>query len=95
MYHQLLAHFAQNLNVPLPGNGAGTAQLRIIINIVLGIAGAVALLVITMAGFRFITSRGNPGQVAQARDAIIYSLIGLVTMMSAFIIVNFVIFKIR
>ncbi|HEX7963768.1 MAG TPA: pilin [Candidatus Saccharimonadales bacterium] len=93
--NNLLIFFAQNLNVPIPGTGASTPQIRTIINIVLSIAGAVALLVITMAGFRYVTSRGNPSQVQQARDAIIYSLIGLVVMMSAFLIVNFVVFKLR
>lgn len=96
--HDVLLHFtnfAQNLNVPLPGAGAGTAQLRTIVNIILSISGAVALLVITMAGFRYVTSRGNPSQTAQARDAILYSLIGLVVLMSAFIIVNFVVFKLN
>lgn len=91
----LLLLVAQNLSVPLPGIGAGTNQIRIVINLVLSISGAVALLIITMAGFRFVTSRGNPQQVAQARDAIIYSLIGLVVLMSAFLIVNFVLFKLR
>lgn len=93
--HDFLIHFAQNLNVPLPGTGAGTAQIRTIVNILLSISGAVALLVITMAGFRYVTSRGNPSQTAQARDAILYSLIGLVVLMSAFLIVNFVVFKLR
>ena len=88
-------YFAQNLNVPLPGTGAGTSQIKIIVNLFLSIAGAVALLTVTMAGFRYVTSRGNPQQTAQARDAIIYSVIGLIVMMSAFIIVNFVVFKLK
>lgn len=87
--------FAQNLNVPLPNTAAGTSQIRTIINLILSIAGAVAVLVITMAGFRYVTSRGNPQQVAQARDAILYSVIGLVVMISAFVIVNFVVFKLK
>ncbi|HSX34596.1 MAG TPA: pilin [Candidatus Saccharimonadales bacterium] len=93
--HDFLIHFAQNLNVPLPGTAAGTAQIRTIVNVLLSVSGAVALLVITMAGFRYITSRGNPSQTAQARDAILYSLIGLVVIMSAFVIVNFVVFKLK
>jgi hypothetical protein len=95
LLHSLVTFFAQNVDVPLPGTGAGTAQIRTVINVLLSVAGAVALLVMTMAGFRFVTSRGNPQQVSQARDAILYSLIGLVTMISAFVIVNFVIFKLR
>lgn len=102
--YSLLLRFAQtcpinqpsnNLCVPLPQPGAGTPQIHIIVNLALGIAGAVALLVITMAGFRYVTSRGNPQQVTQARDAIIYALIGLVVLMSAFLIVNLVVFKLR
>jgi hypothetical protein len=93
--HELLSHVAQNITVNLPQPGAGGGQIRLVINVLLSISGAVALLVITMAGFRFVTSRGSPQQVAQARDAIVYSLIGLVVIMSAFMIVNFVVFKIR
>jgi hypothetical protein len=93
--HELLSHLAQNVNVNLPTPAAGNAQIKAVVNVLLSVSGAVALLVITMAGFRFVTSRGNPQQVAQARDAIIYSCIGLVVIMSAFIIVNFVVFKIR
>jgi hypothetical protein len=93
--HELLSHVAQNITVNLPAPAAGNAQIKEVVNVLLSVSGAVALLVITMAGFRFTTSRGNPQQVAQARDAIIYSCVGLVIIMSAFIIVNFVVFKIK
>jgi len=94
MYH-LLNYFAQNLNVPIPNPAADTAHIKAIINIFLSVAGAVALLVITIAGFRYAASRGTPGAVTQARDAIIYSLIGLVIIISAFAIVNFVVFQLK
>jgi hypothetical protein len=93
--YNLLVHFAQNVTVPLPTTAAGSAQIKQFVNLLLAISGAVALLVITMAGFRFVSSRGNPQQVSQARDAIIYSCIGLVVIMSAFVIVNFVVFKLK
>ena len=91
----LLTIFAQNLTVNLPVVDAGPSEIKQVINLILSIAGAVALLIITMAGFRFVSSRGEPQQVSQARNAIIYSSIGLVVLVSAFAIVNFVVFKLR
>lgn len=77
------------LNVPLPRVGTDN-KLHEILNIVLGISGAVAVLIIVLAGFRYITSQGNPNEITMARNAIIYSLVGLVVIISAFAIVNFV-----
>ncbi len=55
------------------------------------ITAAVSLLVLTISGFRYIISRGDPGAVSKAKNAIIYSLVGLVVSMSAFAIVSFVV----
>ncbi|MDB5183209.1 MAG: hypothetical protein JWO47_993 [Candidatus Saccharibacteria bacterium] len=57
----------------------------------LGIAAAVALLIIVISAFRMVISRGNPQDIAKARDAILYASIGLVITMIAFSIVTFVI----
>lgn len=76
---------------PVQGVDAGTDQLRILINIVLSIMGAVAALIIVIAGFRFITSQGNPSETATARNAILYASVGLVVIITAFAIVNLVV----
>lgn len=93
-----LQHVAAGLDISnLPGVGdpdPGNSQLQDILNLVLTICGALAVLVIVVAGFRFITSRGNPGETSQARNAIIYALIGLIVVMFAFSIVNFVVFRV-
>jgi len=94
MMTNLLSQFAQ-LTVDLPTPSADQGHIQTIINLVLGIAGAAALLVMTMAGFRYVTSRGSANDVSQAKDAILYSLIGLVVIISAYTIVNFVIFKVK
>ena len=75
----------------VPDIEADSAHLQTIINTVLGITGAIAVLVIVLAGFRLIFSQGDPGQVASTRNAIVYSLIGLVVIMFVFAIVNFVV----
>lgn len=87
-------YFFALLEIPLPGsnpNDAPAQDLQNIINIVLAITGAIAVLIVVLAGFRFITSQGSPNEIATARNAIIYSLVGLVVIMFAFSIVNFVI----
>lgn len=76
---------------PVQGVPANTANLQSIINTVLGVAGAIAVLIIVVAGFRFITSQGNANEVATARNAILYASVGLVVIITAFAIVNFVV----
>ena len=65
-------------------------QITNILQIVFGVAGALALLIIIIAALRFITSNGDPQGVAQARNAIIYAAIGLVVCIFAEVIVSFV-----
>ena len=62
-----------------------------IIKVVVGIMGAVAAIFVVVGGFQFMTSAGDAGKVAKARQTILYSLIGLIVCVLAFAIVNFVI----
>jgi hypothetical protein len=61
------------------------------LQIVLGFAGAIAVLIITIAGIQYIISQGNPQSTQKARNAIIDALIGLAICITAFSIVGFVI----
>ena len=87
MHHLYL--LLANLTNPLPQTPTG-GKLQVILNTVLAIMGAAAVLIIVLAGFRYIASQGSPDQVSTAKNAIIYSLIGLIVIMFAFAIVNFV-----
>lgn len=78
----------------LPRTPANDTTMQIILNIVLVISGAIAVLMVVVSGFRFITSQGNPTETAKARNGIIYASIGLVIIILASSIVNFVIFKV-
>jgi len=53
--------------------------------------GAVAVFIITLAGFKYVTSGGNPENVAKAKGTIIYAAVGLVVSLIAFSIVTFVV----
>lgn len=64
--------------------------LTSILNTVYAIAGVVAVLMIIIAGFVFILSRGDSNKVAQARNAIIAASVGLVIIIMAFAITQFV-----
>ena len=64
--------------------------LNTIINVVIGVIGFVAVVVIILGGVQYTTSAGDPGKVKKAKDTILYGIIGLVVALLAFAIVNFV-----
>lgn len=62
-----------------------------IINAIIGVLGLVAVVVIIIGGVQYMTSSGDAGKVKKAKDTILYGVIGLVIVILAFAIVNFVI----
>ena len=74
---------------PLPKVAANASKLQAIFSIVFSIVGAISLLMITIGGFRYITSDGDPQAAGKAKGTIIYALIGLVVSISAVAIVTF------
>jgi hypothetical protein len=75
----------------LPTPTANPGTVHEIFQIVLGILGGVALLVIVIAGLRFITSAGDPQKAAHARTTIIFALLGLIIAIAAYSIITFII----
>ena len=69
-------------------NLMGTVQN--IINTLLFVAGMVAVVVIVISGFRFITAEGDSNSTNRAKNSIIYASIGLIVAVSAYAIVNFI-----
>jgi hypothetical protein len=64
--------------------------LRNSINLVYYIAGIVAVIVIIIAGIMYSTSAGDSGRITRAKGMILYSVIGLVVLIAAFAITQFV-----
>ncbi len=62
-----------------------------IINWTLTLVGVLALAFIVYAGFLYITSRGDEGQVEKAKNIIVNAVIGIVIIGIAAVLVNFVI----
>lgn len=79
-----------DLDIPKTGTPNETTITEVL-QIVFGIAGGVAMLIIIIAGIQFMLSRGDPEKAATARRAIIYAGVGLVLAVTAFSIVSFVV----
>jgi hypothetical protein len=75
----------------LPNTTAGQSSVSTALQIVLGIIAGLALLMITISGLRYVLSAGDPQKAKQAREGIIYSLIGLVVAIMAEAIVTYVV----
>lgn len=94
-----LAHAQLNLNQNLNevGSEAGLENADLmetlgrLINVVLGLLGIILLLIILYAGFLWMTAGGNSDQVEKAKKLMINAVIGLVIMLAAYAISNFVI----
>ena len=53
-------------------------------------AGIICVLIIVIAGYFFITAGGNPSQIKRAREAIIGASVGIIVILMAFTITQFV-----
>ena len=89
----------RGVNSSICDEGAGTSggdeaglpdMVVIIINTLLVVLGMVAVLMIVAGGIRYASSAGDAAQVKRAKDAILYSVVGLIVAIMAFSIVNFV-----
>ena len=65
-----------------------------IIRVILGFLGLVAVVLVFYAGFRWMTSGGNEETVSKSKQIMIAGIIGLIIILSAYLIANFVINRI-
>ena len=69
-------------------------MVHTVVNLLSAIVGIVAVIMIIIGGFRYITSGGNDASVTAAKNTILYAIIGLVVVALAQIIVRFTLNKI-
>ena len=81
---------AQLCDTGLPKIAASSGQLQIVLQILFGILAVIAVLIVTIAGLRFIFESSNPQETARARNTIIYAAIGLIIALSGEAIVSFI-----
>jgi hypothetical protein len=65
--------------------------LASVINLLSIVAGIIAVIMIIIAGVKFMTSGGDAGKVASARSSVIYAIIGLVIVVLSQTFVFFVV----
>lgn len=75
----------------LPSANADQPAIANMLHLALAVAGAIAMLIIVIAGLQYILSQGDPQKTAKAKDAILYAVIGLVITMVAYGIVSLVV----
>lgn len=84
--------------------GGGTGQVNIpktnsvalwnnILDTAYFFAGVVAVFVIMYAGVRYILARGKEENIVKAKNTIIYAISGLIVILLAFVITNFILGK--
>lgn len=77
-----------------PGTGRLNKAVGVAVNILSVIVGVVAVVMIIIGGFKFVTSGGDAQATASARTTIIYALVGLAAVALAQGMVKFVLRKI-
>ena len=76
--------------IPLPAGPTVQQIIAGIVNVLIWVAGIASVIVIIVSGIMYITSGGNEKSVTNAKNALLYAIIGLVISIAAFAIVNFV-----
>ncbi|MFZ2545317.1 MAG: pilin [Candidatus Saccharimonadales bacterium] len=64
--------------------------IKTIVNMMLFLLGAIAVVMIVIGGIRYSTSNGDASATKGAKDTILYAVVGLVVAILAYAIVNFV-----
>ena len=72
----------------------GSGIFQIIVNVILFIIGAVAVIMIVVGGVRYTVSNGDSNAVQGAKNTIMYAIVGLVVAIIAYALVNFVVVNI-
>lgn len=90
---QVLAQASLGLELP-QATGLGTVDLKTlivkIIRILLGFLGIVAVLIVMYGGYLYLTSEGSEEKISQAKKILLNGGIGLAIILSAFLIVSYV-----
>ena len=74
-------------------DGVGNTVHRLVgnvVNVIFGIVGVLAVLMMVLGGFQMMTSTGDPGKIKKGKDTIIWGIIGLCVTLFSYVIVNFV-----
>ncbi len=66
------------------------SSIGTILTVVYSIVGIVAVVMVILGGISYATSQGDAGKLKKGKDTILYGIIGLIIVLLAFAITNFV-----
>ncbi|MCD6109912.1 hypothetical protein J7J83_04105 [bacterium] len=66
------------------------AYIQIIGGAILMLSGGIAVIVISMGGIMYVTSRGNQQQLEFAKNTLIYGVIGMIVIIFSYFIIKWV-----
>ncbi len=79
----------------LVGKAEGTEAVSIvigqIIKVILGLIGAIALLMFVYGGVMWLTSQGSEEKIEKGKKILIWAIVGLVVILTSYVAVSFVI----
>lgn len=73
------------------GEDGSEGIFKKVVNIMLFVIGAVAVIMLIYGGVKYVTSGGAQDKVAEAKNTILYAIVGIVVALLAFAVVNFVV----
>lgn len=79
--------FAQALDNPLSFNTL-REFLEAILNVIVTIAFPVVVVMVIYTGFLFVTARGNEQKLSTAKTALVWTLVGAMIVLGAFVLAN-------
>ncbi len=64
--------------------------VNIIVRVAFGLAGIIALIYLIYSGYLFMASIGNPDGIAKAKTKLLYTALGLIIIILAYVLVAFI-----
>lgn len=83
--------YAQDLGLPTANESDPRAMAVSIVKFLMTFLGIIAVVIILYGGFLWLTASGNEDRVGKAKKTIIAGVIGLIVVLAAYAIVQFVI----
>lgn len=88
----MLHTLAANVKVPvdnIPKVTVGDNTIAAALNATFIAVGAISMLFLLIGAVRYVTSNGDQSQITQAKNTLLYAVVGIVVSLSAFTIVQF------
>ncbi len=90
----VIPSYAADWSDPSGNIPARISDLEVIFSKILSLAvpasGIAAFIMLIAGGFKYLTSDGDPKKAQEAQQTITYALIGLILLVSAYIIISFI-----